>query len=98
MKKVYLSGPIQGLTFKKAQANFAKAAIDVLDIIDDEVEIVNPCALPQTCESWADYIIRDLMILKGCDVIAMLPDWTASPGAVVENAFAKGVGIGVVEL
>lgn len=98
MTKVYLSGPIQGMPLVKAQAAFAKAAFDVYDYINDELDIVNPAALPQTCTSWGDYILRDLLILKGCEVIAMLPDWKSSPGARVEHEFAIGCGIKVIEL
>lgn len=98
MTKVYLSGPIQGIPFPKAQLAFATAACEVADRLDDTLDIIDPTKLPTTCSCWADYLIRDLMVLKGCDVIAMLPNWQSSPGARTEHEFAVGCGIKVMEL
>ena len=94
MKKVYLSGKIAGLSEEEYKQNFAQAAMDALEFFPDEqVTIVNPATLPAIHNSWADYLIRDLMLLKDCDAIVMLPDWTDSNGAKVEHAFAEGMGI-----
>lgn len=94
MKKVYLSGKIAGLPEEEYKQNFAQAAMDALAFFPDEqVTIVNPATLPAIHNTWEDYLISDLMLLKDCDAIVMLPDWVESNGAKVEHAFAEGMGI-----
>lgn len=94
MKKVYLSGKINGLGEDEYRDNFAQAAMDALAFFPDEqVTIVNPATLPAIHNSWEDYLIRDLMLLKDCDAIVMLPNWKDSKGAITEHAFAEGMGI-----
>ena len=94
MKKVYLSGKIAGLPEEEYKQNFAQAAMDAIAFFPDEqVTIVNPAALPAIHNSWADYLLRDLMLLKDCDAIVMLPNWMQSKGAMTEHAFAVGMGI-----
>lgn len=99
-KVIYLSGKIAGMDPYECESYFDKAEQTVLEMYSkyDKVEIVNPYKLPRIQDSWADYIIRDLIILKSCDVIAMLPNWENSPGAKVERVFAEGCGIEVIEL
>ena len=94
MKKVYLSGKINGLGEDEYRDNFAQAAMDALAFFPGEqVTIVNPATLPAIHNTWADYLIRDLMLLKDCDAIVMLPDWEDSKGAMTEHAFAEGMGL-----
>lgn len=102
--KIYLSGKIAGLTPDSVLANFAQAKRDAFYRANqegaewNEIMIVDPSALPKVQKSWADYIIRDLMLLKECTHIALMPNWRESPGAEVELAFAKGAGIKIWEL
>lgn len=93
-KKIYLSGKIAGLDEKTYKENFSRAEKRVREIINDNYAIiVNPAMLPPVHMSWADYLIRDLMLLKDCDMIFMLPGWEESKGAITERAFATGAGI-----
>lgn len=99
MKKIYLSGKISGLSVQEYSHNFADAERQVrLRYQDEELEIVNPTALPAVHTSWADYMLRDLMLLKDCNVIALLPNWKDSAGARIEYEFAQMCGIEVVYL
>ena len=94
MKKVYLSGKIAGLSEQEYRTNFAKASWDALEFFPGEhVTFINPATLPAIHNTWADYLLRDLMLLKDCDAIVMLPDWEDSKGAMTEHAFAHGMGI-----
>lgn len=71
-----------------------QAAMDALAFFPGEqVTIVNLATLPAIHNTWADYLIRDLMLLKDCDAIVMLPNWMQSKGAMTEHAFAEGMGI-----
>ena len=96
MKKVYISGKINGLDLSVADKNFKDAAEKVKTIYEsrgEEAYNVNMMELPRIKMSWADYLIRDMMFLKHCDAIAFMSNWTDSNGAKVEKAFADGLGI-----
>lgn len=98
-RKIYLSGQINGLSRMDARYAFRHAASVVESMYSSEdVMIVNPMELPPVQSSWADYLIRDLMLLKECDEIVMLKNWEVSPGAKVEKTFAEGMGIKVTYL
>ena len=91
---VYLSGKIAGLQEDLYKHNFAWAAWKALELFpDNRLNIINPAELPAIHKTWADYLIRDLTILKDCDAIVMLPNWRESKGAMTEHAFAQGCGI-----
>lgn len=91
---VYLSGKIAGLQEDIYKANFAAATMKACDLFPDKrLNIINPATLPAIHKTWADYLIRDLTILKDCDAIVMLPNWRESKGAMTEHAFAEGCGI-----
>ena len=96
--KVYLSGQVSGLTPVEYRANFSAAAAQVAKMFagESDLTIIDPTTLPEIHSQWADYILRDLIILRDCDVIAMLPDWERSIGARIENLFAVKCGIKVL--
>ena len=98
--KVYLSGQIGGLTPVEYKANFAAAAAQVAKMFagEEDLQIINPAELPEVHKSWADYMLRNLLILRDCDMIAMLPEWELSPGALIENTFALQCGLKLVAL
>lgn len=45
---------------------------------------------------YREILLLDLARLKDCDAIYMMPDWTDSPGAMAEKAFAEAIGIKVL--
>lgn len=102
--RIYLSGRVSGLAFYDAYESFTAGEKAVRDILKKrgigqyDFTIVNPLSLPSIQHSWADYMIRDLMLLKECTHIAMLPGWQDSKGAIVEKSFAEGMGIEVIYL
>lgn len=96
MNTVYLSGPITNDPehykehFSKC-ANFLKSiGYDVINPADPEVDKID---LPENVslddEAWIHYIMRDIQIVKDCDVICMLNGWRDSPGANIEYWVAK---------
>lgn len=97
MKKVYISGKINGLDLKEAYNNFKQAEERVKEYyknnFNEDVKIVNMMDVPHIEMYWADYLIRDLVFLKYCDAIAFMDNWEDSYGAKVEKAFAEGLGI-----
>lgn len=99
MKNIYLSGKIAGLDVYEAKKNFENAEDSVRKQFGYlDVYIVNPMSLPPIQTTWADYLIRDLILLKECNAIAMLPNWKQSKGAIVEHAFAIGCGMEIYYL
>jgi hypothetical protein len=93
--KAYLSGPITGIADWRER--FAQAAEYVGHL---GAEVINPASLepPVAKPSWADYLIYDLTHLRHANVLVLLPGAEASPGALVEKAFALGLGIPIVDL
>lgn len=96
-RRIYLSGRISGLDPEEYRANFLRAEQYVLDHYPDST-VINPATLPQDCDTWADYMIRDLQLLKTCDTIVRLPDWIYSAGATIECMFASKMKIEHISL
>jgi hypothetical protein len=96
MKKIYLSGPITGVPDYRAR--FSRAASVVRGLLS-HAEILNPAeAQERPGWSWADWMLYDLILLRGASCAVFLPGWKGSPGARVEREFASGLGIPIVEL
>jgi hypothetical protein len=97
MKKVYISGGIQGIAdhreiFKRAE----------ITLIKNGSEVVNPCETPQefcnclTVEhTWECFLRNDIIELLKCDAIFMLPGWEKSRGARLEHFVALQCGLEV---
>lgn len=102
MKNIYLSGKINGLDLNVAKNNFKLASEKVKLFYNneknEEVKIVNMMTVPSVKMDWADYLIRDMIFLKNCDVIAFMFNWENSHGAKVEKAFAEGLGLEMIYL
>jgi hypothetical protein len=93
MTKVYIAGPVTGTDDYKIRFSEAEAQIRELGL-----EPVNPVA-PGLVEgaSYKYYIDRGLKMLMESDVVLMLPGWTQSDGARLEEMYARICGIPVVE-
>lgn len=93
MTKVYIAGPITGV--EGYEDNFNKAAERIRRI---GCKPVNPIK-DGLVDGWEykDYIDRGLRLLMESDVVFLLPGWTHSPGAMLEENYARTVGIPVVE-
>lgn len=101
---IYLSGKISGKAPMYVEGEFRAGANAVRKIMKErgiglyEYRIVDPSHLPQVQSSWEDYMIRDLMLLKECDIIGLLPSWKDSNGANIEKMFAEARGMEVLLL
>lgn len=86
-KKIYLSGKITDLPMEEVQAKFEQAENH---FIKQGYDVVNPLKLDDNHDkSWASYMIVCLHALIPCDEVAALHDHYASPGALIEIAFAQ---------
>jgi hypothetical protein len=102
MKRAYLSGPMTGIdawNFPAFHAAAAKLRAEGYEVISpaelDEAEDV-----PLGSRPWADYLRRDLvaMLEGGCTVIALLPGYESSKGAMLELHVAAALGFEVIYL
>lgn len=95
--KIYLSGPISANP--KWQEDFKKAEETVAKFWQGEIisprqiaeQLKNDC--PGEVFSWQDYMRIDLLLLLTCDVIALLPGWENSKGAILEQQVAQALGL-----
>jgi hypothetical protein len=95
--KIYLSGPMTGIPEENRPAFMAEAERlkKLGHYVHNPARYVSDTTYDNT---WADWIIRDLrnMQVLELDTIALLPGWGNSKGCAVEIAFAKGLGMRIV--
>lgn len=82
MAKVYIAGKITGLENFKEKF---KEAEDWLKARGHDV--MNPAILPSGFE-YEEYMAICFAMIDACDVVCMLSNWTASPGATRERMYA----------
>lgn len=94
--KVYISGPITGLSEKVYKNNFNSTELYLTGLGYD---VINPVSYPTNPEwKWEDYMKRDIKLLCDCDYIYLLEGWQASDGASLEYVIAKNLGIKTLTL
>lgn len=90
--RLYLAGPMTGLPdFNRPAFHAAAAALRAAGY-----EVVNPAELnesepitdPDGPGAWERYMRRDIPHLCKCDAVALLPGWTESQGAQLEEEIA----------
>ena len=84
---VYLSGKISGDPDFKHKFLAWESHILALGAS----KVLNPARLP---DGWAydEYMEHCMIMVRRCDVIALLPCWSASKGAQAESAYAFSIG------
>lgn len=91
MKRIYVSGKMSDLP----DFNFDKFEKAERQLLDKGYSVVNPHKIPENQVegmSWGQYMVNDLRYILQCDAIAVLDDWTTSPGAQLEMLFAQREG------
>lgn len=90
MTRIYLAGPMSGLTdfnypaFNEAAANLRALGFDV----ENPAENAAPA-----CGSWGGYMRLSITQMLTCDCVAFLPWWEGSKGAQIELSLAKGISM-----
>lgn len=98
--RVYLSGPITGLTKEEYTRNFQRAEQHYRTA---GFEVVNPVTIGQELQktipqpTYEDYMKLDLEALATCTAIALIAGWEDSPGAQREKAEAERLGLEVMQ-
>jgi hypothetical protein len=88
--RIYISGKITG------DENYKQKFEEADDMLTDAgYSVVNPALLTPDCDSWTDFMRRDIRALMRCDAVALLPDWQDSRGAKIEERLARDLGMDV---
>ena len=90
--KVYIAGKITGNENYKAEFAEAEKKLRALGHIP-----LNPAVLPEGLEK-ADYMRICLAMLDSADAIALMLNWTGSPGANIELSLAMYTGKKQIDL
>lgn len=92
--RVYISGQITGLDEHEARERFESAETLLSDI---GLIPVNPLSFGlHFSDPWEKHIVRDIVLLMGCDAIMMLDNWAESKGARIERNMAEELGLKVL--
>ena len=90
MKRVYISGPMTGIS----ESNFPAFHSAAAALRAHGFDAVNPAEInPQTDDDWHTYLRADIKALCDCDAIALLPGWGDSKGAHLELHIAHRLGL-----
>lgn len=97
--RVYLSGPMTGMPNNNVAAFHAAAKL----LREKGFTVVNPAELGDEKgqidgAAWEDYLRYDIARLVECELIALLPGWRKSRGALLEFNIAQSLGIGFMPL
>lgn len=93
--KIYISGPMTGLP----RLNFPLFNRVAVRLRNLRWEVVNPVEInPDESADWLDCIAADLLAMRGCTAICLLPGWTDSYGAKIERMAADRMGLHVFHL
>lgn len=92
---VYLAGPMSGIAEYNYPAfeDAAKKLRDLGYIVKSAHEVKHPDNGVPGSITWAEYMRRDIKVLLGCDCICLLPGWSESRGAKLENRIACELGM-----
>ena len=95
--RIYISGKMSGSEQNAVMEKFDRAR---RELEEAEHEVLTPTSLPQEeaypTLSHQDYMHVCYAVIDICDAVYMLKDWTESPGARAEHAFAKAIGLEVM--
>lgn len=86
--RIYISGPMTDLPAMNYPAFHAEAA----RLRELGYHVENPAENPEK-SSWAAYMRVSVRQMLGCDMVALLPGWKLSRGALIEHWIAVALGI-----
>lgn len=100
---VYISGKISGLAdlgvpaFEEAEQKLQNTPPILGLPKNTKIEVLNPHKLPsQHDKSWEAYMRECVKAIAVADIVAVLPNWSDSRGAIVEVLLSKLLHIPIV--
>lgn len=90
--KIYISGKMSGLPALEVKTKFLLAKEH---LVTAGWKVYSPLDVAEG-PTWEGNMIEDLKMLIKCNAIFMLSDWHDSPGATIEHAFARRMGLKVI--
>jgi hypothetical protein len=90
MTRTYIAGPMSGLKELNYPAFHEMAA----RLRSQGHHVENPAENPEPpCGSWEAYMRMALAQLLTCDTVVLLPGWSGSRGAAIEQRLAFDLGL-----
>lgn len=99
MKIAFTSGPYRSPTIAGIVANIRAAEAVAIEYWRKGYAVICPHKNTALFDGLADddvWLDGDLEILSRCDVIVMFGGWRESQGSLVELAYARELGLGVI--
>jgi hypothetical protein len=98
MKLIYVAGPYSAPTPEGIAANVKAAAEAGQELMRRGWAVICPHSMTHNWDigtglEYSHFIAADLELLRRCDAIYLLPDWTESNGALGEAALADELGL-----
>ena len=90
-QRVYVAGPMTGLP----DFNYPAFNAEAQRLRGLGYQVENPAENPAQ-DTWQAYMRQAVAQLVTCDLVALLPGWENSRGALIENGLAVSLGIPVV--
>lgn len=103
--KVYVSGPMTGLTKEKYRENFIRASQDAVAFVkhmehpkEVDVLVVDPSAKIGVVDglTYADCLYIDVAFIQRCNYIYLMKGWEKSKGARFERHYAEIMGVPIL--
>ena len=93
MSRIYIAGPMSGLP----GLNYAAFNALAKKLRAKGHHVENPAENPEPPGgAWSDYMRMAIAQLITCDTVVLLPGWSKSRGAKVENRLAIDLGLEVI--
>jgi nucleoside 2-deoxyribosyltransferase len=94
MMKIYLTGPMTGL----ANYNFPAFDTEAKRLRGMGYEVVSPSEFRPVITDWQKTMCRCIAAMVDCDMLAYLPGWESSEGAILEIGLAKRLGKTIIDV
>lgn len=91
MKKIYIAGKVTGLPIAEVEDKFmvAQKEIEAQGFL-----AVNPIEVVGTWDcTWKEAMLKCVKAMIDCDAVLLLPCWTDSKGAIIEQKIASDLEI-----
>jgi len=94
---VYISGPIAAITKSQESMNRWRASIVYTQLLQAGIPAICPHTMSMMTSrrdvSWIRFVVTDIQIMLRCQAVYMMPGWSESDGAYIEEVIAWKSGM-----